>query len=203
MSRNSNRERGNTTKISLSRIEKIAIPVILLLAIWVVYSVMQPNASVPQQTVTSAPSTTQVGAALDFTLPVVGANGLTGKSVTLSSFRGKIVFLEFMEPWCPHCQKMAPVLESLYEQYGSSAVFISVAGPWSGATSDDTAKFIQNYGSGWTYLYDSSGTIMSSYGVTATPTFFVISKNGSVLNSLQGEQTAATLAGAITQASST
>ncbi len=40
------------------------------------------------------------------------------------------------------------------------------------------------------------------YGVKATPTFFVIGKNGSVVTSLQGEQTADALAGAVTQASS-
>ncbi len=172
-----------------------------MIAIWVVYSVMQPGSPGAQQTSTSSP--TQTGGAPDFTLPIVNANGLTGQTVTLSSLRGQVVVLEFMEPWCPHCQKMAPILESLHTQYGSSVVFISVAGPWNGATASDTAKFIQTYGSSWTYVYDSSGTIMSNvYGVKATPTFFVIGKNGSVVTSLQGEQTADALAGAVTQASS-
>lgn len=187
--------------MGLSKIEKVAIPVIILIAIWVVYSVMQPGSPGPQQTGTSTSSLTQSGGSPDFTLPVVGTNGLTGQSVTLSSLRGKVVLLEFMEPWCPHCQKMAPILESLHTQYGSSVVFVSVSGPWNGATAADTAKFIQTYGSSWTYLYDSSGTIMSSYGVTATPTFFVLGKNGSVVTNLQGEQTADTLAGALAQAS--
>jgi len=98
---------------------------------------------------------------------------------------------------------MAPILESLYKQFGSqNVVFISVAGPWQGATSDDTAKFVQTYGSGWIYLYDSSGTTMTSYGVNATPTFFVIGKDGSVFATLQGEQSYDALANVLTQASS-
>ncbi len=201
VSRNSKRDKPSTGKLGLSKIEKVAIPVIILLAIWVVYSVMQPGSPGPQQTATSASSPTQAGGAPDFTLPVVGANGLTGQSVTLSSFRGKVVLLEFMEPWCPHCQKMAPTLEALHGQYGSSVVFISVSGPWNGATAGDAAKFIQTYGSTWTYLYDSSGSIMSSYGVSGTPTFFIVGKNGSVVTSLQGEQTSDALAAAIAQAS--
>jgi cytochrome c-type biogenesis protein len=98
---------------------------------------------------------------------------------------------------------MAPVLDSLYKEFGAqNIVFLSVAGPWQGATADDTAKFIHDYGTHWTYLYDSSGSIMNEYGVTATPTFFIIGKDGSLLTSLQGEQSSATLANVLTQASS-
>ncbi len=201
LSRNSKGGKQSTRKFGLSRIEKVVIPVIILIAIWVVYSVMQPGSPGAQQTSTS--SSTQTGGAPDFTLPVVNANGLTGQTVTLSALRGQVVVLEFMEPWCPHCQRMAPILESLHTQYGSSVIFISVAGPWNGATASDTAKFIQTYGSSWTYVYDSSGTIMGNvYGVKATPTFFVIGKNGSVVTSLQGEQTANALTAAMAQASS-
>jgi peroxiredoxin len=81
-------------------------------------------------------------------------------------------------------------------------IFISVAGPWQGATIGDTAKFINDYGSGWTYLFDSSGAIMNLYGVTGTPTFFVIGKDGSIVTTFEGEQTLNTLATALSQASS-
>ncbi len=209
LSGNAKGVKRSNRRLGLSKIEKVAIPVIILLAIWVVYSVMQPASPGPQQTATSRSSPTQSGGAPDFTLPVVGASGLTGQSVTLSSLRGKVVLLEFMEPWCPHCQNVAPTLESMHGHYGSSVVFISVAGPWPGpdgrpTSADDTAKFIQTYGSSWTYVYDSSGTIMSSYSVTGTPTFFVISKTGSVVTSLQGDPSgwSDSLAAAIAQASS-
>ena len=76
-----------------------------------------------------------------------------------------------------------------------------MAGPWQGATASDTAKFIHDHGSSWTYLYDSSGSVMNAYGVNATPTFFIIGKDGSVITTLQGEQTYDTLAGLIAQAS--
>jgi cytochrome c-type biogenesis protein len=107
-----------------------------------------------------------------------------------------------MEPWCPHCQNNEPTLESLYKQFGSqNVVLVTVAGPWQGATASDTAKFIHDYGSSWMYLYDSSGSVMNAYGVNATPTFFIIGKDGSIITTLQGEQTYDTLAGLIAQAS--
>jgi thiol-disulfide isomerase/thioredoxin len=187
-------------KHTLSRSEKIAIPIIIIIAIWVVYSISQPTA------VPNAPTTsTQISGpptAPDFSLPVVSGGGLTGQSVTLASFRGKVVLLEFMEPWCPHCQKMAPVLENLYNQYGKeNVVFISVAGPWQGATADDTARFINDYGSTWSYAYDSSGSTLSAYGVNATPTFIIIGKDGSIVARYEGEQSYDTLAAGLTAAS--
>jgi len=190
------------SKKGFSKSEKIAIPIIILVAVWVVYSIMQPAAPSSPTTSTQVTASTGAAAAPDFTLPVVTSGGLSSQSLTLSSFRGKVVLLEFMEPWCPHCQNMAPVLEKLYTQYGSSnVVFISVSGPWQGATADDTARFIKDHGSTWSYVYDSSGTIMSEYGVQSTPTFFIIGKNGSIVAKYDGEQSFETLRDALAAAS--
>jgi len=195
-------EKGGTTNrkggLKLSKAEKIALPVIIIIAVWVIYSVTQPGPSTPGTT-TSVLSTSsnQSNLAPDFTLPTVLPNSATrlGPPVTLSSFRGKVVLLEFMEPWCPHCQNVAPMLEELHNKYGDKVVFLSVAGPWQGATADDTASFMNKYGTTWTYVYDSSGSVMSTmYGVTSTPTFFIIGKDGSIVSSCnQGETCASQL----------
>jgi thiol-disulfide isomerase/thioredoxin len=191
----------------LSKAEKIAIPIIIIIAAWAVYSALNPGTSTggsSSLSITNTTSVSQAGQAPDFTLPVVGPNGETGQTLTLSSFRGKVVLLEFMEPWCPHCQNMAPVLDSLYTKYQSgNVVFLSVAGPWNGATASDAAGFISKYGTSWTYVYDSSGTIFSEYGVNSTPTFYVIGANGAVSASFTGEQTSDVLAGAISAAGGT
>jgi len=207
LSRRPEKENRKSDRVHLSKAEKVAIPIILIVAVWVVYSVVQPSVPAPQPTVTSA-TASSTSLAPDFTLPVVGPNGLTGQSISLSSFRGKVVFLEFMEPWCTHCQHMAPALQDLYTKYQNNpnVVFISVAGPWNGpdgnpASANDAAKFISTYGTGWTYVYDSSGTVMNTeYGVNSTPTFFIIGKSGVVFTTFQGEQAEDTIAAAITNA---
>jgi thiol-disulfide isomerase/thioredoxin len=200
----------------LSKWEKIAIPLIIIIAVWAVYSFIQPPTTGGTSSLTNSVSTTisQSNAAPDFTLPVVcssptncannPSSGLTGQSLTLSAFKGKVVLLEFMEPWCPHCQNMAPIMASLYSQYGkANVVFISVAGPWNGATAADAANFIVKYGSGWTYVYDSSGTIFNNYGVNSTPTFYILGTDGAVSTSLTGEQSQDALSGALSTAGAT
>jgi cytochrome c-type biogenesis protein len=189
----------------LSKAEKVAIPIIIIIAIWAVYSALNPGPGGTSTLTNSATtSLSQSGLAPDFTLPIVGPNGLTGQMLTLSSFRGKVVLLEFMEPWCPHCQHMAPLLDGLYAKYGTgNVVFVSVSGPWNGATAADAAGFITQYGTSWNYVYDSSGTIFNNYGVSSTPTFVIVAPDGTVSNVLTGEQTSDALASAITAAGGT
>ena len=185
----------------LSKAEKIAIPIIIIIAVWAIYSFTQSSSTTLPVKQSSTTSLSQSAGAPDFALPIVGPNGLSGQTVTLSSFRGKVVLLEFMEPWCVHCQNMASVLKSLYATYGSeNVVFVSVAGPWDGATANDAASFIRTYGSSWIYAYDSSGTVFSSYGVNSTPTFFIVGKDGGIAGTYSGEQSTDTLSNAISAA---
>jgi len=138
------------------------------------------------------------GMAPDFTLPVVGPNGLTGQSVTLSSFRGKVVLLDFMEPWCVHCQNMAPILVSLYSKYRSeNVVFISIGGSWDGATANDVASFNTAYSVSWLTLYDSSGSVFTLYGINGVPDYFFINQQGQIVVNYGGEQEYGTLDAAL------
>jgi hypothetical protein len=95
---------------------------------------------------------------------------------------------------------MAPTIEDLYKQYGGSVTFISVSGPWQGATIADTSTFIRTYGSSWTYVFDSSESVMNAYGVTSVPMFVFVSRDGTITYVDQGEQTRSELAFRISQA---
>lgn len=161
--------------------DAVIVGIALIAIIWGAYTFGVPH---PSTTTT----TSQTGGAPDFTLPVVDQSGLTGQTASFSSFHGKVVLLEFMVPWCVHCQKMAPVLDKLYQQFGSqNVVFLSVSGAWNGATANDASQFIKAYQSTWTYVYDSSNSIFTLYGVNQTPTFFLIAKNGQIAGTYQGE----------------
>ena len=58
----------------------------------------------------------------DFTLP---AND--GKTYSLSQFKGKPVVVEFMAPWCPHCQDDSQFMNEVYTKYsGQGLVMLDV-----------------------------------------------------------------------------
>src|SRR5260370_38316878 len=50
--------------------------------------------------------------------PELTVTDIQGKSVALSSFKGKTVLLDFWTTWCPPCRADAPALDKLYRKYG-------------------------------------------------------------------------------------
>jgi len=131
-------------------------------------------------------ATTEEAIEGDFTLPIVSAKGLTGSNLTLSSFWGNVIVLEFMRPSCPFSQKAAPFMEKLYGEYAKKGVvFIAVAEGWDSSPTA-VAEFVQRYNSSLTYVYDSTGEVFQMYGVKAVPTLFVLSKSGAVSSSYLG-----------------
>ncbi len=133
----------------------------------------------------------------DFTLKQISASSYPGQAITLSSKLGSVVLLEFMVSWCPNCRATAPTLNQVSQNYTSQGVFVlAVAELWTGSASEGTAttqttqQYIQQYGSQYdSYVLDETGSVAQSYGVTATPTFYVIDKAGTVTSIIIGAQT--------------
>jgi thiol-disulfide isomerase/thioredoxin len=137
----------------------------------------------------------------DFTLNVVTATGLSNQTVTLSSFRGKVIFLQFLVSSCHVCQQMAPSLEDLSERYrGQDVAFLSVAGTLNGGTAGSTASFIREYQSTWTYVLDADSSVFRAYRIGGTPTFLIIDRSGVILSRLQGIVSVDALSSAIDRA---
>lgn len=145
--------------------------------------------NLPADTTLMAPSGTllPVGAqAPDFTLATP-----QGRAVSLRSFRGKTVLLEFLATWCPHCQAEAPHLLKLYGTVaGSDVAFLSVNGD-----SEDAASihaFSRYFNLPWPALLDPGtpagsfneqggiGPVSRAYGLSLFPTFYILDAKGRV-----------------------
>lgn len=161
------------------------IPIVLAIAV-LGYIATQPAVSVGVGDI-----------APEFQLPVVGPDGLTGETAKLSSFRGRVVLLEFMESWCAFCRAVAPAVESIRWDYEPRGVaFISVAGTDRGANAESTAAFIKEYQTQWTYVLDSA-SVFQKYKIEATPTFFVLDRNGVIVSMYKGVATTEVLTSAL------
>lgn len=104
-----------------------------------------------------------------------------GGSISLSNYRGKPLFLEFMDWDCEACQLEAPILSSLYPNYSARVSFLSVDMiNW--VPPDDTAQRINQdrvtYNTPWIYVLDTQRTVANMYKISATPTSFILDRNG-------------------------
>lgn len=108
----------------------------------------------------------------NFTFP-----GLDDKKVSLTDFKGKVVFLNIWATWCPPCREEMPSMEKLYQELkGNDFEILAVSIDASGATA--VAPFMKKYKLSFPALLDPEGTIKNLYGTTGVPESFVIGKEG-------------------------
>src|ERR1700731_2757480 len=52
---------------------------------------------------------------------------LKGTTISLSSLRGKVVFLNVWATWCSPCREEMPSIETLYEEFSKDPGFVMLA----------------------------------------------------------------------------
>jgi thiol-disulfide isomerase/thioredoxin len=176
------------------------IPAALLVAFIIFLVVTPPSPNLTTITTNTGGQTlSQGGTAPPFTLNKIDGNGLKNEKYEFNPVSGRVVFMEFIFEWCPHCRNMAPVIEKLHRNYGEKVTFITVAGGYN-TDPQKTAQFISRYGLSWTTLYDPQLEVFNKYGVRGTPTYFIIGPNGQVLAKIIAEQPYEVLAQELDQA---
>ncbi|MBD1386609.1 redoxin domain-containing protein [Mucilaginibacter rigui] len=127
--------------------------------------------------------------------PSVSETDAKGNIVTLSSFRGKYVLLDFWAAWCIPCREENPNVVKAAEKYkGQNFTVLSIS-----LDDDKTAwlKAIEKDGLGWTHLSALKGWndgISKKYYVSSIPANFLIDPNGKIVaKNIRGEELNKTL----------
>ena len=73
--------------------------------------------------------------------------GQDGKEVTLASYKGRILVLEFFATWCPPCRRDLPEIASLQDQYPvEKLAIVAVSADGSTHTESRVPAFLQGAG---------------------------------------------------------
>jgi peroxiredoxin len=121
-------------------------------------------------------------AAPDFTL-----TALDGHAVTLSSFKGKTVVLEWFNPGCPFVRKahtVGSLKDAAARAQTQDVVWLAVnsaAAGKQGSGADANRKAAAEYGMTHPILLDDDGHVGRAYGATNTPNMFVIDPQGTLV----------------------
>jgi thiol-disulfide isomerase/thioredoxin len=109
--------------------------------------------------------------------PRFRAKTLTGENFTNDSVKGKVVLLYFWATWCPYCRRELPAgVERISRERKAqpfAVLAVNIEEP-----RDLVASWVKGAGLTMPVLLDYDGAVARDYRVTATPTIYLIGRDG-------------------------
>lgn len=104
---------------------------------------------------------------------------LNGSEVTLSDYKGKIVFLNFWTTWCPTCRIEMPSMEKLHQKFKDQNFAMVTVNLQESAS--QVKEFFKEYKLTFTALLDSDGEVGIKHKIYSIPTTFILDKEGRII----------------------
>ncbi len=106
---------------------------------------------------------------------------LNGNTVSLSSLRGKVIFLNIWATWCEPCREEMPSMETLYGEFKSNKDFVMLAVSQDRRGKDAVVPYIEKNGYHFRVLLDPDNKLSDSYDVSGVPETFIIDRHGRIV----------------------
>lgn len=117
--------------------------------------------------------------------PDFSLKDLSGRPVSLSSLKGKVVLLNFWATWCPPCREEVPSMVRLNQaMQGKDFQMLAVSIDEGGKNA--VTAFFAKTGLTLPALLDTDGKTSKRYGTTGVPETFVINKKGIIVKKVVG-----------------
>ena len=114
----------------------------------------------------------------------INLKDMYGNQVSISDFRGKIVFLNFWATWCPACRAEMPSMERLHKKFKDKD-FVMVAINLQESVST-VKKFFKDFKLTFLALLDRDGEVGTRFRVRNLPTTYILDKEGKILGMAVG-----------------
>ena len=110
---------------------------------------------------------------------------LQGRPLSLETYRGKIILLNFWATWCPPCRAEMPDLIKYQEQYQSQGLQI-IGITYPPEEPSNVRRFTKDMGVNYPVAIGTEGTKSSFSQDEALPMTVVIDREGKVLDVIKG-----------------
>lgn len=108
----------------------------------------------------------------DFSLPRIDGSD----QISLSSLRGKVVYVDFWASWCAPCALSLPALQQLHAEFkadGFEVLAINLD-----ETPAQANQFLQTFEIQYPVLFDANKTTPTRYALSGMPTAYLVDRNG-------------------------
>lgn len=120
------------------------------------------------------------------TIPDFSLKTPEGKTISVSAFKGKYVFLNFWATWCPPCREEMPSMEELYAKFGKenfSILAVSVR---------EDPKTVENFLKTNKYTFpialDTDGAVSAMFVGRGIPTTYILDPQGRAIAGMVGSR---------------
>jgi cytochrome c biogenesis protein CcmG/thiol:disulfide interchange protein DsbE len=133
------------------------------------------------------------------TAPPLRLPSFNSGDLSLASYRGKVVVVNFWASWCVDCKLEAHALATAERRWsGKNVVFLGIDGQDLGSAAK---SYMRRYDVAYPVARDINGSAYKTWGVTGFPETFFVTPNGQVVPPhFSGPVTVADLNAAIKQA---
>ncbi len=116
--------------------------------------------------------------------PEISFQNPEGEKLTLHSFLGEVILLNFWATWCPPCRAEIPSLERLnrsMEGYPFQMIALNLQEPWT-----TVRDFLETNNSTLPVYLDIQGDAGRKFGIEPIPTTYLLNKDGYIIAGIQG-----------------
>lgn len=110
--------------------------------------------------------------------PDFTAKDLSGKEVSLTSFGGKALLLNFWATWCPYCREERPSLNTLYRDFKEKGLVVVAVS--TDRSPEKVKEYLKSVPLDFVILHDNKKEVSSLYGIYSLPVSFLIDRDGIV-----------------------
>jgi thiol-disulfide isomerase/thioredoxin len=107
------------------------------------------------------------------------AGSAAAPALDLSSYRGRVVIVDFWASWCKPCRESIPWLNRMHRDYASQGLVI--IGVNVDANRADADRFLRDVPIDFNVLYDAGGALATRFEVPAMPSSYVFDRDGKLV----------------------
>ena len=126
----------------------------------------------------------EAGLAPEIDLPLLNGDF----RLSLSAFRGKVVYLDFWGSWCLPCRESLPFLNRIRNRLSRDEFEVIAVNL--DEVAEDANRFLEAYPVDYPVLADPTHAVMSTYDVEVLPSSFLIDRDGRICTRHYGFNTA-------------
>jgi thiol-disulfide isomerase/thioredoxin len=131
-----------------------------------------------------SPGTGVVGAGIGNYAPDFTLVDTNGEGVTLSSFAGRPVLLNFWASWCSPCRQEMPYLQQIYEEQSPKGLAVFAINIQEAPAR--VKAFLSDNSLSLPVLFDLTGGTTTNYGIGPIPTTYFIDSKGVIRQKVVG-----------------